>query len=211
MGGADDEIEETAEQRELFAVMAEQWNLYQSDHRPFELEFIGDVTGPTQGREKALAGNINADVAQKATAILPAGTDPRRMATTDTATPVAQVAGKAQATGGQAIKDQRLQGMQTVVDLGMGKAASANLGFKEAAETALNKAAGDQQYEQAMGTATGNAIMGAVGAGTAIAQNWPTSPGVANPYGGGGHMTAINNNLRMDQPWWNSPTASPWA
>lgn len=211
MGGGDNEVPETAEQRELAAVAAEQWNTYQSEYRPFELKFIKDVTGPTQGREKALAGNINADVAQKATAILPAGTDPRRMATTDTATPVAQVAGKAQATGGQAIKDQRLQGMQTVVDLGMGKATDANLGFQNMATNALQKAAADTTYNNAMSQITGNAIMSGVGAAGAMYANMPSSVQASSPYGDGGHMTAINNNLRMDQPWWNSPTASPWA
>lgn len=202
MGGGDNEVSETAEQRELAAVGAEQWNTYQADYRPFEMKFIQDVTAQTQGKEKVLAGNINADVAQKATAILPRGADPRRMATVDTSMPLAKVAGKAQALGGQAIKDQRLQGMQTVVDLGMGKAASANLGFQNMAETALDNAIADTAYNQAKSQAAGHAVMSAVGAGTAIAQNWPNRVNTQSPLGNTGYMTAINNNMRTDQPWW---------
>jgi hypothetical protein len=210
MGGGPEEVPETPEQRAAADVAMEQWRLYQNDYRPFEEKWIKDVTAPTATREAKVASQVNADVAQKTGALPPPGTDPRRFAnvTAGNSAP-AKVAANAQAIAGQAVKDQRIGGIQAVVDLGMGKKSDADLMGREIAKDSVDKAIGDAQYRQSVNSAYASGAMSALGAGAAIYNNMSPPVATASPVGEGGVMTATKNNLKMDTNWWEG-SGNPW-
>lgn len=182
MGKSDDQIEETSAEKTSAEIAAEQWAQYQTDYRPFEAKWIADVTAPTATREAKVGGQVNADIAQKVGALPAPGVDPRRLANTAD-DPTAKISANAQALAGQKVKDQRLTGMQTVVDLGMGQKSDAQLSTEGLAANSVNKAISDASYDRSMNNAYVNGAMGALGAGAAIYKNWRTPAGNLTDFG----------------------------
>lgn len=171
MGGGDNEIKETSAQIEAQKVAIDQYNMYMKEYRPFEKKFIADVVKPTAMKEAAVAGQVNADVAQQSAVQV----DPSRNLR-NTLTAKADVEASAVNEAQQAVKGQRVKGMQAVSDIGMGKETEANLSFQGIASNSLNKAVAEKKSEIAVDNAIASGVMGAVGTGAAVYNNWSNSP-----------------------------------
>lgn len=164
----DKEVPETAAEQAAAQVAIDQYNTYMEKYRPFEDKFIADVMRPTAIREQKIAGQTNADLAQK-TAI-PTGVDPSRIARTPIGQAQAITKAKAINAAETAVKNQKVQGMQAVTDMGMGNKAEAELGFQNLAFQSVNRAINDVYSDVSKSNAITGSVMGAVGAGARIIQ-----------------------------------------
>lgn len=173
--GGSNEIPETAAQVEASKVAIDQYNVYMEQYRPFERKFIADVMKPTAVKEGKAAGQVNADIAQKSA--IPAGMDPNRLIKNPTiASNKAEVSGRARNEAVQNVQDQRVQGMQAISDIGMGKATDAKLGFEGLATESLRKAVGEKAADIQVSNAIASGVMGVAGAGAAGYSNWKKQP-----------------------------------
>lgn len=161
------EVQETAQEKALARVAAEQWNDYQSKYKPFENSYMKDVMADTAGREAKVSGMVNADVAQKMTQ---KAIDPNRAGSlgNKAAMDKASAMSKGQVAGTQAVKDQQTGAMQTLIDMGRGQATQAQQGMSTLAANATNTAISDASIRQQNRAATGNLIGSAIGAGASM-------------------------------------------
>lgn len=175
--GSDDEVKETADEVELKRVAIERWNDHQARLLPFENAYIRDVTRDPAAAKGRAAGQVNADLAQKVSGALPPpGVSPNSGRATAFNPAIGRALAKAQVDAGENIEDNRARGLQSVVDLGQGKAAQAMEGFGVAAANATKKAITDAQLSQQNRDAMGSAIMSVVGAGAAVGMNMRNAP-----------------------------------
>lgn len=196
MGKGPKEPEETPDQIAAAEIGADVWGIYKSDYRPTEKKWVADVTAPSAAREFRMEAQTAADTAQRYTR----GIDPTRL---KTFAPVnADIAGKFQVANNQAVKNQRLQGMQAAVDLGMGQASDAALGFQQAASSSVTKQLADRRNSQLVKDAAVSAGMQLLGAGAAAAGGMMGGGGAASPYGESGYMTATKQGLGMQPASW---------
>lgn len=178
MDGKDGGQGQTAAEAAVALNARDQYRTYMKNFRPFERKFMDDVLKPTASREAKVTGMANADLAQQSA--IPV-TDPNRIAKN----PMAfnnKVGGRAIVNARQAVKDRRIQGMQAITDMGMGKESSARLGFSSLAEDAVKSATVDAQSDVALNNTIAGSAMGAIGGGAAIYSNWnkPTTEEAAN-------------------------------
>lgn len=158
--GDQPEQKETALEIENAKVAKEQWDLYNEVYRPTENKFIADVTAPSTGREARMASMTSADTAER----LPTRIDPNRIRTMTPVAATAGTVGRLQTAANQGVKNQRLSGMQTVVDLGQGKAATAALGFSKLAEDSIRNETARREMSEAYRTAKRKEIGSTIGA-----------------------------------------------
>lgn len=162
-GGGSTEIPETEAQRASAEIAMKNYNDYMQTIRPVEDKYITDVTADPTIREGQVAGQITANIAQKAGSV---SIDPNH------GQPVGAVAGMANSLadshvkGKQAVDSQRIAGFQSAVDMGMGKNSMAQLGMSNLASQSVADATNQQKINQSMydskmaavGTAGGMAL-----------------------------------------------------
>jgi hypothetical protein len=160
--GGSTAVGETVAETTASQVAVNEFNDYMTTIRPFENKFIADVSAPTAAREAAVAGRVNGEIAQKV------GTptiNPNRGMDPNSVTDVATTAANAQVDANLAVKAQKAAGLQSVIDIGRGKANSAQLGMSGLASQSVTKASND-----ALNTRnTKNSNMSAGATGIAIA------------------------------------------
>lgn len=171
-GGGSKGVGETAEGKALAEVAVDQYNTYMKNYRPFENKFIADVMKPTAIREAKAAGQVNADVMQK---MAVSGDPNRTLRDPNTFTTAAKVKGKATNNVTQAVKDQRVAGMQAITDMGQGKETKAQLGLESLATNATRRAISEEAADVADSNTMTSGIAGLAGAGAAIYKNLPNS------------------------------------
>jgi hypothetical protein len=119
---------------------------------------------------------INADVAQKMGKALPTppGINPNsgRFVAWPGVPALGNKVANAQVTAGQNIEDNRAKGLQSVINLGQGKASTAMKGFGAAALDATRTAITDAATDQQDRAATVGTAMSAVGAGAGWAKDY---------------------------------------
>jgi len=145
-GGGSTEIPETEAQRASAEIAMKNYNDYMATIRPVEVDYIKDVTGDPKNRESLVAGQISADAAQK---VGTPAIDPNKGLTPGLVANVANPMADAQVKGKQAVDAQRMAGFQSVVDMGMGKNTSAQLGLSSLASQSVSEAYNDQKNRQA--------------------------------------------------------------
>jgi hypothetical protein len=183
--GGSNEVPETAQEVELKRVAIERWNDHQARLLPAENAYIKDVTQNPAAMKSRAAGMINADVSQKVGKALPSppGLNPNSgRVMTATPGPLSTAAAKAQATAGQNVEDNRAKGLQSVINLGQGKASTAMKGFGSAALDATRTAITDAATDQQDRASTAGAVMSGVGVGAGVWKNMGTGGGFSPDY-----------------------------
>lgn len=142
--GSSGGVKETEAQRASSEIALKNYNDYMETIRPVEDQFIADVTADPASREKAVAGQITADVAQKVgTPVI----DPNKGMAPGATAAVGNVLADAQVRGKQNVDAQRLTGEQAIVDMGMGKATTAQTGMSGLASQSVAGAVATQKNE----------------------------------------------------------------
>jgi hypothetical protein len=209
--GGDNEVPETAQEVELKRVAIERWNDHQNRLMPSENEYIEDVSRSPEAMKERAAGQVNADVAQGVGAALPSlqGVNPNsgKVVAAPTAA-LGQKLAKAQVTAAQNIEDTHAKGLQSVVNLGQGKASSAMTGFGAAATDATGKAITEAKNTEATNQALASAIASGVGTGAAIYGHF-SNPSGFDPsqyqYNGGAGVEGLSLNGNNTFSFWNGP------
>lgn len=169
MGKNSNTVQETAQEKALAKVAAEQWNDYQARYKPFENKYMADVLADTAGREAKVKGMVNADVAQKLTQ-KPSAINPNsgKMQAGKESLDRANALARGQVAGEQAVKDQQTGAMQTLIDMGRGQATQAQQGMSSLAGAATQEAISSASNRMQTRSAIGSAIGSAVGAGAGM-------------------------------------------
>jgi hypothetical protein len=166
-------VSETAQGRQAAEMALDQYKTYVTDFKPTEEKFIADVMKPTTTDEAKQMGKVNADIAQKSA--IPAG-DPNRLIRNPGAfSDAAGYMGTSQTKAEQAVQGKQVASEQAVVDIGLGKASSAQLGMDSLASDAQKTAIANKQTSVNNTGNIINSIGSAAGAVGAVAKNWPTS------------------------------------
>lgn len=202
-GDGDNEIPETAEERELAKIAGEQWQDYQERFVPIENRYMKDVhteaadfaraTGDT-----ASAINAQGDEAQKA---VTAGAT-QRGANANSGAVVTGLAGMAAKRGralgvgkadvGNQVENLKYAGLQNIVQMGRGKPGASLQGLSDIAGMSAGRAASEafsDQYESA-------ANASAVGTATGMAARY-MKPGTPDPNNQTYNQNVIDSFRRM--------------
>lgn len=192
MGGGDNEIEETEEQKAQAEVAMNQWNDYLSRYRPFEDSFMEDVDRMNSDQQyNQVAGlaavpvesQFSAAVSDTSRAMVSGGLNPNsgafksNLSKLDRAKSTTKADSINQAQVGQ--QNRYVGGIQTVVNMGQGQESEAVAGYGDLATMSSQKAAND------VGIAINNTndnrqVAGAlIGAGTRYGLNYFDNSGVS--------------------------------
>jgi len=181
--GKGGELQETSQGRQAASMALDQYNTYLKEFKPTEQAFIADVMKPTAVEEAKQIGKVNADIAQKM-AVSPG--DPNRLLRNPTKfTDVADYEAKADNNAVQGVQNKQILGEQAVVDIGLGRKNTAQLGMNNLASEAQQNAIAEEKRRTDQSGAITNAVGSGVGAVGGIAKNWPVTPvdyaGMYNP------------------------------
>lgn len=197
--GGSGKVEETAAQKALAEVAMQQWQLYQSELKPYEDLFMNKVDDLNrEGEFDKLAGTAALGTAQSfgearqglADGMAAAGVDPssgkyqEAMKELEADQALSQTDTTSRAQSSQ--QDRYVAGLKDVVSMGQGQKAEALSGYNSLASTSLNKAAVDAQSK----FNNKQAVMGLAGA----------LGGAATAYGMNSTATTASKKI--------SPTAS---
>jgi uncharacterized protein len=180
MGGGADEVKETAYEKALADVAYGELQNYKSEIVPFRNSWIDDVTRDTGTLENRVAGQVNADVAQRKPRALPVGVDPSSGAAMNVAPSLAvgNFSAKAAVDATQAVRNLRATGMQAGLNMMRGESTDAQTGMQSLAADSVNKAIGDAQNKQDTKETLGSSLTSAAFGGAAMYKNrkTPTQP-----------------------------------
>lgn len=182
--GGSSEVKETSQEKAAAEVANKQWNMYQSELKPFENMFMEKVEGLNDDQKyENIAGATNLQYQQAfgkarqdaAQTLASQGVDPssgKFKGTMDTLTQD-QVAGQTDTTNRAQIsqQDKYVGGLQDVTALGAGQKAEALAGFQSIATASGNKARQDAQTSLSNQQATQGLVGTAIGAGASYAAN----------------------------------------
>ena len=174
MSGGSNEIKETAYEKALAEVAMNELNQYKEVVLPFRNAWIDDVTRDTGAMEKQMAGQVNADLAQRTGGgALPLGVDPSSGAATTMgrALAVGNVGGKAATDATQGVRDQRASGLQAGLNIMRGENVDAQSGMQKLASDSVEEAFTDARLKASTRAATGSAIATGLGTAAAVGAN----------------------------------------
>ena len=167
-GGGSSSVKETAAQKASAEVAMNNYNDYMSTIMPVQKEFIADVTADPTNRENLVAGQVNANIAQK---VGTPSIDPNAGMSSASTVGLANTMSDAQIKGRQAVDTQRLTGEQAIVDLGMGENSTAQLGLSDLASQSVKQSISNQQWSQDAANSDMSAAASGLGAATGMATN----------------------------------------
>jgi hypothetical protein len=145
--GQDQQVGETATQREQSTISAQMFQHYMTNYKPVVDKYIAKETDPAvkTGRERQMAGQINADVMRK---IDPSKMTANPVANTKMLANLADVKASAEVSGQGASKSREIMSEQNIIDIGRGKATSAQAGISELAGLSVSDAVKTKELEQ---------------------------------------------------------------
>jgi hypothetical protein len=176
--GSDNEVKETAQEREIATISKEQWNQYQTRFKPFEDEWISNIKTDA-GDQELMAGQVASGVSDEydkqagaeQQQQFSAGMDPSsgayKAAMSGLSRDRGADTGKAQAIAGQAVDDQTYQGLQQAISMGRGQAAEATRDMTTLAYDATGKAISDRKNKNDTTQSWVSSGMSLAGAGLA--------------------------------------------
>lgn len=174
-GGGDNEIKETAYEKELASIARQELAQYKSDVIPFRNKWIEDVTRKTGDMEQGVAGQVNANVAQKAAraTALPVGIDPSSGMGRSIAPSLAvgNVGAKAALSTNQSVRQARAGGLQSAINVMRGENVDAQHGLQSVAHDSVKEAISDAENDFATRQATASAIGSLIGTGAGMYAN----------------------------------------
>jgi len=172
-GGGSTSVPETPYEIELANISKAKWADYKSRYIPFENKWISDVTQDPTARAAKVEGETNANMAQQAQNMTsPSAIDPNTGAVKSgrAMSKVGEASGEAEASGGQAARNQQVAGEEAAVALGRGTSSNAELGYgnlaANASQQAINTSYNDFRDMAAMSQGIGQAA--GMGVGMAI-------------------------------------------
>ena len=189
MGGKPDEIEETAEEKELAQIAKEKWDFTQSTLNPLMDQYMaktdamvtdeaygytaGRVNEASQIRQSQDSQRVNDNLTQ-------AGIDPGSGRSFQTNTQSEAVgasgAGDLGARAGMEQTNQYVKGNQTITAIGLGQSADAQAGLGEVASYATNEAINDGYTTFNRNSANMQLLGTAAGIGASSYMNRDTDP-----------------------------------
>lgn len=166
-GGRSQTIAPTADMIEQQKINAELWNHYVTNYKPLIEKYSAKVVDPAIQalEEKDVAGRINAEIMRNV--------DPRKVSSnpvenTRMLSGLAEVGAGVKVQGQGGARSRVLADVQNVIDIGRGKAATAQAGLGDIAEQSLrseiSSRAAQEQEQAAIENAYGS-VAGAVAAG----------------------------------------------
>ena len=167
-GGGSSSVKETAAQKASAEVAMNNYNDYMSTIMPVQEKFISDVTADPTNRENLVAGQANANIAQK---VGTPAIDPNAGMSSASTVGLANTMSDAQIKGRQAVDTQRLTGEQAIVDLGMGENSTAQLGLSDLASQSVKQSISNQQLSQDAANSDMSAAASGLGAAAGMATN----------------------------------------
>ena len=167
-GGGSSSVKETEAQKASAEVAMNNYNDYMSTIMPVQEKFIADVTADPTNRENLVAGQANANIAQK---VGTPAIDPNAGMSSASTVGLANTMSDAQIKGRQAVDTQRLTGEQAIVDLGMGENSTAQLGLSDLASQSVKQSINNQQSSQYSDDADMSAAASGLGAAAGMATN----------------------------------------
>jgi hypothetical protein len=142
-------------------------------------------------RKATVRGQTNADLAQRAAGVPLTNPNSGAIKTGMRAQTVGKVLGKGMVGANQAVDQQKVAGMQAVIDMGRGQATEANLGFgqlaQQSADSAIEKSARDMQTKKFWGDTVGS-VGGVVASKFAPAGGFKSDAKFTNNYHGGSNV-----------------------
>lgn len=180
--GGDTSIDDTEEQKALAQIAAERWESYQADFVDAENKYIDEMKSyDKQSRVDQLEGSAAAETKaafsvkqeRELDTLTQAGINPNsgvfKTAINDNATQLAETQTNNVAQTGQAIQDQKVQGMKNVVAIGNGQAAETLAGMGGIATASANQAIDEAQTSAFERRSNSGAAGFAAGAGAKAA------------------------------------------
>ena len=180
--GGDNKIEDTEEQKALADIAAERWESYQGDFVDAENKYIEEMQSyDKDSRVESLEGSAAAGTtaafnqARDNTAgnMIQAGINPNsgvfKAAIRDNHVDAATSQTDNVVQTGQAVQDQKVQGMKNIVAIGNGQAAQTLAGMGNIATASANEAASQAQTDAYEDRSNSGAAGFAIGAGAKAA------------------------------------------
>jgi len=201
-GGGGDEIEETAEEKELAQLASERWAEYRDTFRPLENQYMGEVDElGEQGAMAQVTGQAATNVQQ--------GTEMRGI-NPNTGMPnqgaaFGQARAQATSNAGLGLQEQHKRGLQSVIQIGQGQSAKSLQGLSDVAGQAAQEAQQDAFADFNQSQAWANLAGNVAGAGTRYALQQQDGPSGGNPSQGSQPSTQSQGDFSMGYglPSWN--------
>lgn len=171
MGGGDNEVKPTAYEKELANLAMNELKVHQTKMAPFRNQFIADVTRPTGIAENRVAGEINANFAQAGKNRIVGDPSMTGKAITTNAQDTGRTQGYAAVSATQAVRDNRLKGLQAGLNLSQGLATEAMSGISGLAGTATKNAIAATEDKISRSNAIGSAVGSLAGGAAAAYKN----------------------------------------
>lgn len=187
MGSGAKKVKETAYEKELARMAYSELKVYQTKMAPFRDKYIADMTGPTAVDESRVAGEVNADFAQMNQGAIQGDPSLGRNRSAIAAQPLSKAQGYAAVSGTQAVRDNRIEGMQAGLDMIRGDATTAQAGISNLAATSVKDAMAKQEEKIARSNAITSAAGTLAGAAAGMYANRtpkaPTQTKASDPMG----------------------------
>ena len=177
-GGGDNEVKETAQEKALAEVAAQQYREYRTNGVPLEDAMI-QRTEQTAADYDKVAGQTNADIQQAGDSLknqriastMESGVDASSgraiMGSASDSRRVAVAGARAGVKSGQSVEDRELAGKQQMIAIGRGQATDSLNSMRQQAASAAGSAINDARLESESSNATGAAVGAAAGMGIA--------------------------------------------
>lgn len=160
--GGDNKIEDTADMRAQQQINTKLWNYYIKNYKPVVQKYIKNVTdtGIQTEEAKAVIGQINADIMQKAGR----NVSINALDNAIQAASLAKLKSESQVKGKEGAKARQLGELQNIVNIGSGQATQAQAGLSEIAAASVNEQIAEAATEQEAQAIEENAYGSALGA-----------------------------------------------
>ncbi len=161
-GGGSQTVAPTADMVEQQKINAELWNHYVTNYKPLMEKYSANVTSPDvqAAEEKAVAGKINAEIMKNV--------DPRKVSSNPVANTrmlsgLSEVGTSAKIQGEGGARSLSIADTQNVIDIGRGKAVTAQAGLGDVAAQSIRSEISDRSVQEAEQAAIENAYGSAAG------------------------------------------------
>lgn len=165
-GGKAQKVEPTADMIEQQKINAELWNHYIQNYKPMVDKYTASVIDPARAAadDKKVAGRVNAEIMKN---VDPEKANMNPVAKTRMLSSLAEVGAGVKVKGQGGARSKEIADTQTVIDIGRGKAVTAQAGIGDIAAQSVRSEISDRTIQEQEQAAIENAYGSAVGAAAA--------------------------------------------
>lgn len=186
-GSGGNAVEETAAEKAMAEVISKEWTRFKDVHQPLLNSLSADIQKIGEGEKNLVMGKVNAGITKAYTPAMEAsltpapGVDPSSgravMGLNSLENSKAEALSKSEIQGETGVDTAKLQGLQSMVQMGRGQAGTAMAGMSDIAGNAVNSAITDARISQQNRNDTFETGAALAGAGLAVANTpKPASP-----------------------------------